>query len=246
MTTPVTALAPVARQLFLNPSNGQPASGFLLYTYAAGTTSPLATYTDSTGATENTNPIVLDTLGECDLWLTPLTAYKLLFTTPTDTDPPTNPIWVRDQIMSAIPSASNGGGGGGPSLCPNSLLVTTALEMTVDGNGSVPSTGICGDIYCPFVCTITASVLQAKQAGNVVLDIWVAPFANNSPPTSGNSIVASDPPTLSSSQGVIDNTLTGWSVAIPAQSWIRYSITSVSTLTRFTSTLVAQGTVNFS
>ena len=107
MTTPVTALAPTPRQLFLNPSNGAPASGFKIFTYMAGSTTKLATYTDSTGATANQNPIILDSLGECDLWLTPLTPYKLVFSPPTDTDPPTNAIWTRDQIMSAIPAAAS-------------------------------------------------------------------------------------------------------------------------------------------
>lgn len=92
------ALSPVARQLFLNPSNGAPASGFKLFTYAAGTTTKLATYIDSTGNTPNTNPVVADSLGELDLWLTANVAYKLVFAYPTDGDPPTNPIWTRDNI----------------------------------------------------------------------------------------------------------------------------------------------------
>lgn len=94
-----TVLAPVARQLFLNPSNGAPASGFKLFTYAAGTATKLATYVDATGNTPNTNPIILDTLGECDLWFTPNVPYKLVFANATDTDPPTNPIWSRDNII---------------------------------------------------------------------------------------------------------------------------------------------------
>ena len=40
-----------------------------MYTYAAGTTTPLATYTDSTGVSANTNPIVLDSRGEANVWL---------------------------------------------------------------------------------------------------------------------------------------------------------------------------------
>jgi hypothetical protein len=245
MTAPVTALSPTPRQLFLNPSTGAPYSGAKVFSYQAGTTTKLATYTDSTGATANTNPIILDSLGEADIWLTPVTGYKFVFSPPTDTDPPTNPIWTRDNIIAGIPGTSTEGGGG-PSLCPNSLLVTTALECTVDGGGSVPSTGICGDLYVPFACTITSNVLQAVNTGSVELDIWAAPFVAGTPPIVGNSIVASDYPTISDSNSSEDTSLTGWTLAIAAGTWLRFNINSISTITRFTLTLVCTGTVNFS
>ena len=41
----------------------------LVYTYAAGTTSPLPTYTDSTGVVANANPVVLDAGGFANIWL---------------------------------------------------------------------------------------------------------------------------------------------------------------------------------
>lgn len=44
-------------------SSGAPLVGGKIYTYSAGTTTPLATYTDATGATPATNPIVLDANG---------------------------------------------------------------------------------------------------------------------------------------------------------------------------------------
>lgn len=93
-------LAPVARQLFLNPSTGSPAAGFKVFTYAAGTpNTKQSTYTDATGTTPNTNPILLDALGEADIWLTPGLGYKFVFAPPTDTDPPSNPIWTVDDIF---------------------------------------------------------------------------------------------------------------------------------------------------
>ena len=44
-------------------NNGIPLAGGLIYTYSAGTTTPLATYTDATGTTPASNPIVLDSAG---------------------------------------------------------------------------------------------------------------------------------------------------------------------------------------
>ena len=92
-------LAPLAKLQF--NQNGVPLSGGLLFTYAAGTMNKQATYTDSTGVTPNTNPIILDANGQCDCWLQAGLAYKLILSPPTDTDPPTNPYWTEDNIYGA-------------------------------------------------------------------------------------------------------------------------------------------------
>ena len=63
-----TSLSPTPKLQFFD-LNGAPLSGGLLYTYEAGSTTPLATYTDSTGLIANTNPIVLDSRGEANVWL---------------------------------------------------------------------------------------------------------------------------------------------------------------------------------
>jgi hypothetical protein len=59
-------------------NSGNPLSGGKLYTYAAGTLTPLATYTDRGGLTPNANPVVLDSAGRADVWLSLNTAYKLI------------------------------------------------------------------------------------------------------------------------------------------------------------------------
>lgn len=61
-------LSPQLKQKFFN-SSGAPLSGGKLFSYQAGTTTPLVTYTDSTESSANTNPIILDANGECDVWL---------------------------------------------------------------------------------------------------------------------------------------------------------------------------------
>ncbi len=55
-------LSPVARQQFLD-ANGKPVVGGKLCTYVAGTSTPLATYSDSALSVANTNPLVLDSSG---------------------------------------------------------------------------------------------------------------------------------------------------------------------------------------
>ena len=44
-------------------NNGVPLSGGLIYSYAAGTTTPQETYTTSLGNIAHTNPIVLNSAG---------------------------------------------------------------------------------------------------------------------------------------------------------------------------------------
>ncbi len=42
-----------------------------VFTYLGGTSTPLATYTDSTGVTPNANPVILDATGSANIWLGP-------------------------------------------------------------------------------------------------------------------------------------------------------------------------------
>jgi len=53
---------------FVNGSGG-PCAGCSLFSYGAGTTTPLATYTDASGTSQNTNPIILDAAGGAQIWL---------------------------------------------------------------------------------------------------------------------------------------------------------------------------------
>jgi len=76
MSVLLSPFAGVGTQFFDN--NGAPLAGGLIYTYAAGTTTPETTYTSNTGATPNSNPIVLNSAGRLanEMWLTTATAYK--------------------------------------------------------------------------------------------------------------------------------------------------------------------------
>jgi len=76
-------LSPVgnAQQFFDN--NGVPLSGGLLYTYQAGSSTPLATFTDINATTANANPIVLNSSGRLndEVWLTYGFNYKFVLQT---------------------------------------------------------------------------------------------------------------------------------------------------------------------
>jgi hypothetical protein len=75
-------LAPdVFRQHFDN--SGDVLNGGTITTHAGGTSTPITTWTDSTGATAQANPIVLDSAGRepGGIWITAGTAYKFILKT---------------------------------------------------------------------------------------------------------------------------------------------------------------------
>jgi hypothetical protein len=74
-----------AAQFFDN--NGVILSGGKIYTYAAGTTTPQATYTSASGVTPHANPIILDSAGRVpggEIWLTDGLVYKFVIETATN------------------------------------------------------------------------------------------------------------------------------------------------------------------
>jgi len=83
MAVNLSMLAGAGAQFFTD--SGVPLTGGLVYTYAAGTTTPQATYTTSAGSTAHANPIVLDSAGRVpsggEIWLTDAVAYKFVLKT---------------------------------------------------------------------------------------------------------------------------------------------------------------------
>lgn len=88
----VSTIPPVTPLLKFFDNNGAPLAYGQLFTYQTGTSTKQATYTDSTGNTPNTNPIILNARGECSVWLDSALVYKFVLSPPTDTDPPSSPI----------------------------------------------------------------------------------------------------------------------------------------------------------
>ena len=123
----MTVLTPVAKMQFLDAS-GAPLVGGLLYTYNAGTTTPQPTYTDSTGATANTNPVVLNARGEANIWLGAAT-YKFKLCDANNTE-----IWTVDNISAPTTALS-------PVLSGNVIIDSSssgaALKIVQTGTGPI-------------------------------------------------------------------------------------------------------------
>jgi hypothetical protein len=112
---------------------------------------------------------------------------------------------------------------------------TDVIGFTIDGAGSVITTGVKGFIRIPYAATITAVTVLSTDAsattGSIVVDIWKDTYANY-PPTVADTITASAKPTLSSANKSLDSTLTGWTTSISAGDVLGFKVDSVSTVTR--------------
>lgn len=80
--------------------NGVPYAGGMVFTYAAGTTTPKATYTDFTEAVQAANPIILDSAGRATIWASG--SYKLVLQ-----DSLGNTVKTTDNVTTfSVPAAS--------------------------------------------------------------------------------------------------------------------------------------------
>lgn len=116
-TVSLSLLGGAATQFFDN--NGNILSGGKLYSYAAGTTTPKATYTTSAGNVQQTNPMVLSSYGRVlggEIWLIYGESYKFVLTDASD-----NLIGTWDDIV-------------GGSI---STLAANQVTYTEGGTGSV-------------------------------------------------------------------------------------------------------------
>lgn len=96
-TLPNAVPMPTPEIQYLN-SAGQPLAGAKLCTYSAGTTTPLATYTDSTAATPNSNPVILDVAGRASVWIGPQ-LYKFVLRVGGDGTCSTGAVqWSQDNV----------------------------------------------------------------------------------------------------------------------------------------------------
>lgn len=106
---------------------------------------------------------------------------------------------------------------------------TGAIIWEIDGGGAPITTGIKGEIFIPFNCTITEATLLADQTGSIVVDIYKVAYASYPP---ASSICAAAKPTISASNKSTDATLSGWTTTVSAGDTLRFTVDSASTVTR--------------
>lgn len=127
-----------------------PLAGGKLYTYLAGTTTLQATAKDQAG-TANTNPVILDANGECDLWLGSF-SFKLVLKDSLDVTQ-----WTVDNVQSASFQIS--------SYTPNFARSAAEIAAGVTpSNYAIPSDTV-GIVFQPRYSTYSNAVAVANQAG---------------------------------------------------------------------------------
>lgn len=124
-----TALSPWFPEQF-STTTGAAAAGYKVCSYQAGTSTPLATFTDATGATANTNPVILDSTGYGSIWLGSA-AYKLVLMTPgTDNTCSTgSAVRTVDQVTVNVPRWISAQAYG--AKCDGSTDDTTAISSAI-------------------------------------------------------------------------------------------------------------------
>lgn len=86
-------------------TNGNPRAGAKLYFYTTGTTTPLATYSNSGLSIANSNPVVADSAGLFgEIFLTSAAAYKVVLKTSADVT-----VWTADPVTSGTASSDLAG-----------------------------------------------------------------------------------------------------------------------------------------
>ena len=137
MSVSLSPYAGAGAQFFDN--NGNPLAGGKIFTYAAGTTTPLATYTDYTGNTANpVYPvgIVLDSAGRtpAQIWLTEGLSYKFVLQTSLGVTIKTDDnIFASYELSKAIGVSVGLGAGSVPT---NIAVGDTALDSNTSGSNN--------------------------------------------------------------------------------------------------------------
>jgi hypothetical protein len=156
----VATISPEPRLQFF-ASDGSFLVGGKLYTYAAGTTTPLATYTTSTGLIANTNPVILDSRGEASVWLTS-SKYKFVLKTAADVE-----IWTQDQLQGyASADGTNAYGTWPISITGNAATATLATTATT----ATTATSVTGGYVSKITAGTNISIAPTSGIGDVTIN----------------------------------------------------------------------------
>jgi len=156
------ALTPTPKQQIYG-SDGNPLVGGKIYTYAAGTTTPLATFTDAGGLTANTNPIILNSLGQANIWLGS-SSYKFSVFTSADVL-----LYTVDNINAPLDAAGLALALSSPTpignTVPNTGAFTTLAATT--GNITTVNATTVNAATITATGTITAETLTFEGGGSM-------------------------------------------------------------------------------
>lgn len=165
----MTVLAPVIKFRWFD-GDGEPLAGGKVYTYIAGTTTPLATYTDYTGLVPNTNPVILDSDGYADIWLG-AAFYKFVIADENDVVLITTDN-VAGDITSGGGSEADGGFGAAQDVASASIIDLGAVEShfaNITGTTTINGLGANALTDAPIYLLKFQSALTLNNSANLIL-----------------------------------------------------------------------------
>lgn len=178
-------------------SSGVVNAGGLIQTYAAGTVTPLATWSESTGTSLNPNPVVLDSAGRAQIWLS-AAAYKFVIQTsagatimtidgynPDTLNTTVSSLTSTGDIISQQPTAATGSANQSSNNVKIQATYWDGAASQIDqwniqdvlGTGSNP--------------TSTLTVTHSGSSGTVTLSVPSAPVSIGSTLTVAGAVTAS-------------------------------------------------------
>ena len=159
----MASLTPTPKQQIFG-ADGLPLVGGKIYTYVAGTTTPLATYTDYTANTANTNPVILNSLGQANIWLAAASSYKFSVYTSADVL-----LYTVDNILTPIDYLSLVTSLASPppigNTAPNTGAFTTLTATT--GNITTVNATTVNAATITATGTVTAETLTFEGGGSM-------------------------------------------------------------------------------
>ena len=117
----------MAQKLTFNDANGAPLAGSKLDVYLASTTTRIDSYTSSDKLTKNTNPLILDSLGQCALFIDERTLFKLVLKSAAGVN-----VWTLDNLAT--------GGVDDVATVDSGVTWTTGIDTT-GGTGGAGTRG---------------------------------------------------------------------------------------------------------
>lgn len=213
-------LSPIGNDQFID-ANGDPLVGGQVETYLAESSTPAATYTDDSGSTPQSNPIVLNSLGRPTLgpiWLTGGVSYKFIIKNAAGST-----LWTIDNIAGVndatlsqsewlesgfVPTYINGTSFSVPGDQTGTLQINRRLRTT-NTSGFIYST-ITNSVFAAGITTVTlVNSAGVLDAGLSAVAYGLLSATNSSIPIIQTAGLADKSVTFSKMQDVATGTMAG-------------------------------------